>query len=184
MRESILDPNAKIVAGFEPNVMPNFKGQVSEEECDSVDRVYQIAAPQQPARTSEAAQPAIIAAPGASCAADDGSASAEQHVKGKQQVAVRDSSNGWQQLHRNSAGSRRSQLPERRTRLEVVAVHHRPQADRDAVPDLDHADVLCRRLVRGADPDRPADAGRRSVHFRTPTTSCSRCTASSWCSSS
>ncbi len=31
LRESILDPNAKIVAGFEPNVMPNFKGQVSEE---------------------------------------------------------------------------------------------------------------------------------------------------------
>ncbi len=31
LRESILDPNAKIVAGFEPNVMPIFKGQVSEE---------------------------------------------------------------------------------------------------------------------------------------------------------
>jgi len=31
LRESILDPNAKIVSGFEPNVMPNFKGQLSEE---------------------------------------------------------------------------------------------------------------------------------------------------------
>lgn len=31
LRESILDPNAKIVAGFEPNVMPNFKGQITEE---------------------------------------------------------------------------------------------------------------------------------------------------------
>lgn len=31
LRESILDPNAKIVNGFEPNVMPNFKGQLSEE---------------------------------------------------------------------------------------------------------------------------------------------------------
>ncbi len=31
LRESILNPNAKIVAGFEPNVMPNFKGQISEE---------------------------------------------------------------------------------------------------------------------------------------------------------
>lgn len=32
LRESILDPNAKIVAGYEPNVMPNFKGQISEEQ--------------------------------------------------------------------------------------------------------------------------------------------------------
>jgi len=31
LRESILDSNAKIVAGFTPNVMPNFRGQVSEE---------------------------------------------------------------------------------------------------------------------------------------------------------
>jgi cytochrome c oxidase subunit II len=31
LRESILDPNAKIVAGFTPNVMPLFKGQVTEE---------------------------------------------------------------------------------------------------------------------------------------------------------
>jgi cytochrome c oxidase subunit II len=31
LRESILNPNAKIVSGFEPNVMPNFKGQISEE---------------------------------------------------------------------------------------------------------------------------------------------------------
>jgi len=31
LRESILEPNAKIVQGFEPNVMPNFKGQLSEE---------------------------------------------------------------------------------------------------------------------------------------------------------
>jgi cytochrome c oxidase subunit 2 len=31
LRESILEPNAKIVAGFEPNIMPNFKGQLTEE---------------------------------------------------------------------------------------------------------------------------------------------------------
>ena len=28
IRESILDPNAKIVSGFQPNIMPNFKGQL------------------------------------------------------------------------------------------------------------------------------------------------------------
>jgi cytochrome c oxidase subunit II len=31
IRESILNPNAKIVAGFHPDVMPTFQGQISEE---------------------------------------------------------------------------------------------------------------------------------------------------------
>ncbi len=31
IRESILNPGAKVVAGFE-NIMPTFKGQVTEEE--------------------------------------------------------------------------------------------------------------------------------------------------------
>ncbi len=43
IRESILDPNAKIVSGFEPNIMPNFKGQLSEEQRDSVDCLHQVA---------------------------------------------------------------------------------------------------------------------------------------------
>jgi len=32
IRESILDPNAKIVYGFRPNVMPNFTGQLNESQ--------------------------------------------------------------------------------------------------------------------------------------------------------
>ena len=31
IRESILNPNAKIVTGYHPNVMPSFQGQISEE---------------------------------------------------------------------------------------------------------------------------------------------------------
>lgn len=31
IRESILNPNAKIVSGFKPDVMPTFQGQISEE---------------------------------------------------------------------------------------------------------------------------------------------------------
>jgi cytochrome c oxidase subunit 2 len=31
IRESVLDPNAKIVAGFKPDIMPTFQGQISEE---------------------------------------------------------------------------------------------------------------------------------------------------------
>ena len=32
IRESILNPNAKVVAGYRPDVMPTFQGQVSEEQ--------------------------------------------------------------------------------------------------------------------------------------------------------
>lgn len=32
IRESILNPNAKIVYGFEPNIMPSFAGQLSEDQ--------------------------------------------------------------------------------------------------------------------------------------------------------
>jgi cytochrome c oxidase subunit 2 len=31
IRESILNPNAKVVAGFRPDIMPSFQGQISEE---------------------------------------------------------------------------------------------------------------------------------------------------------
>jgi len=32
IRESILDPNAKVAYGFQPNVMPNFTGQLDEQQ--------------------------------------------------------------------------------------------------------------------------------------------------------
>jgi cytochrome c oxidase subunit II len=32
IRESILNPNAKLVTGYRPNVMPSFQGQISEED--------------------------------------------------------------------------------------------------------------------------------------------------------
>ena len=36
IRESILDPNAKIVKSFPSGVMPVFKGQVTEEDITAV----------------------------------------------------------------------------------------------------------------------------------------------------
>ncbi len=42
IRESILNPSAKIVAGYE-NIMPTFQGQVSEEEIYRADRLHQVA---------------------------------------------------------------------------------------------------------------------------------------------
>lgn len=49
LRESILDPNAKIVAGFEPNVMPNFKGQLSEENVIQLIAYIKSLSPSTPA---------------------------------------------------------------------------------------------------------------------------------------
>ena len=49
LRESILDPNAKIVNGFLPNVMPNFKGQVSEENVIQLIAYIKSLTPQGPA---------------------------------------------------------------------------------------------------------------------------------------
>ena len=42
IRESIINPNAKIVAGYQP-VMPTFLGQVSEEQILATDRLHQVA---------------------------------------------------------------------------------------------------------------------------------------------
>ena len=49
---------------------------------------------------------------------------------------------------------------------------------------VDHDHVLDRRRLRGGDPHRAADARRATSCRPTPTTSSSRCTASSWSSSS
>jgi cytochrome c oxidase subunit II len=48
VRESILEPNAKIVAGFEANVMPNFKGQITEENVIQLIAYIKSLSPQTP----------------------------------------------------------------------------------------------------------------------------------------
>ena len=57
LRESILEPNAKIVAGFEPNVMPNFKGQLSEENVIQLIAYIKSLSPATPASQRGPAQP-------------------------------------------------------------------------------------------------------------------------------
>jgi cytochrome c oxidase subunit 2 len=59
VRESILEPGAKIVQGFKP-VMPTFQGQVSDEQLNAlVDYVKSLAGPQAgpPANTNGVAVP-------------------------------------------------------------------------------------------------------------------------------
>lgn len=72
LRESILDPNAKIVAGFQPNVMPNFKGQISEENVIQLIAYIKSLSPSAPASQQGTQQPAVVTAPKAASTAKTG----------------------------------------------------------------------------------------------------------------
>lgn len=63
IRESILDPNAKIVSGFEPNVMPVFKGQVTEENIIQLIAFVKSLSPSGPASQQGSQQRPIVIAP-------------------------------------------------------------------------------------------------------------------------
>lgn len=63
LRESILDPNAKIVAGFQPNIMPNFKGQISEENVIQLIAYIKSLSPNAPASQQGAQQRPVSATP-------------------------------------------------------------------------------------------------------------------------
>ncbi len=63
LRESILDPNAKIVAGFEPDVMPHFKGQISEEGVIQLIAFIKSLSPSTPASQQGSQQRPIVIAP-------------------------------------------------------------------------------------------------------------------------
>ncbi|HZS56835.1 MAG TPA: cytochrome c oxidase subunit II [Bryobacteraceae bacterium] len=68
IRESILDPNAKIVSGFQPNVMPNFKGQISESDVIQLIAYIKSLSPSTPASQQGSQQPAVVIAPKAGAA--------------------------------------------------------------------------------------------------------------------
>jgi cytochrome c oxidase subunit 2 len=59
IKESILDPQAKVVAGFEP-IMPTYKGQVNEDEMiQLIEFIKNLRAGQTPTRTEEGPPPAV-----------------------------------------------------------------------------------------------------------------------------
>jgi len=68
LRESILMPNAKIVAGFEPNIMPNFQGQLSEEQVIQLIAYIKSLSPATPTSQQGSQQPPIVIAPKAKAA--------------------------------------------------------------------------------------------------------------------
>jgi len=63
LRESIIDPNAKIVFGYQPNIMPVFKGQISEEGVIQVIAYIKSLTPSTPASQQGSQQPPIVIAP-------------------------------------------------------------------------------------------------------------------------
>ena len=57
LRESILDPPAKVVLGWEP-IMPTYKGQVDEEDLIKLlQYIKSLRSGQTPVRTEEATPP-------------------------------------------------------------------------------------------------------------------------------
>jgi cytochrome c oxidase subunit 2 len=63
IRESILNPRAKVVAGFQP-IMPTFQGQVSEEQLLQLIAYIKSIGPKASSSQTGAAQPAGATAPG------------------------------------------------------------------------------------------------------------------------
>ncbi len=66
IRESILDPNAKIAAGFQANIMPPFKGQLSEENVIQLIAYIKSLSPTGPASQQGSQQEPVVLAPSAS----------------------------------------------------------------------------------------------------------------------
>ncbi len=63
LRESILEPNAKIVAGFEPNLMPVFKGSLTEENIVQLIAYIKSLSPTGPASQQGSQQAPVVIAP-------------------------------------------------------------------------------------------------------------------------
>ncbi|MDQ2843041.1 MAG: cytochrome c oxidase subunit II [Acidobacteriota bacterium] len=66
LRESILEPNAKIVSGFQADIMPNFKGQLSEENVIQLIAYIKSLSPTTPPSQQGSQQPPIVLTPGTS----------------------------------------------------------------------------------------------------------------------
>ncbi len=63
LRESILEPNAKIAAGFQPNIMPVYKGQLTEANVIQLIAYIRSLSPNEPAsqQGDELQRPVVIA---------------------------------------------------------------------------------------------------------------------------
>jgi cytochrome c oxidase subunit 2 len=78
IRESILDPNAKIAAGFQAGLMPIFRGQISEEGVIQLIAYIKSLSPDVPASQEGTQQPPIVLAPTAAGAASGSNSNASR----------------------------------------------------------------------------------------------------------
>ena len=124
LRESIVNPQAKLVAGFQP-LMPTFQGLVTEEQLNAADRLHQVAG-------SEAAGGRRGHAGGGARAAPHSRRRRRRRRSGR---ATREPGNDMQ----TAAAVATAELPEHRAHRAVVAADARPQAHRPPVPARHHA---------------------------------------------
>ena len=151
IRESILHPQAKIVAGY-PAAHAHLPGTGDRRGRPAADRIYQIAG-----------------AAGSRGRNDSGGVNVHQPSARRAQQPLDHMITAAVQERENYLNASYG--------LKIVAAHQGPQAHRAAVPVHHHLLLLHRRHLRHADPHRAADAARATWSARTPTTSCSPCTA-------
>ena len=182
IRESILDPNAKIVAGFEP-IHAEFQGTIERREVIQL-IAYVKSLSLQPPVAAGALQPAPDQCRPAKANAGATRREPARPYAKRPQVSQRQRSKAMRTV-REQSGTANAEVNYLNVEhgWKSLAVHHGPQADRAAVP----VSITLFFFVGGAFAvlmrlNLLTPEG--DLRQRTPTTSCSRCTASSWCSSS
>ncbi len=147
IRESILQPDAKVVAGFQP-LMPTFQGLVTEEGVVQLVEYIKSLSP----------APGTGAAPVNVPPRRVNSSSFPRAWRSRRHPPYR---RNVRDIMITAAVQATRELLKRELRPQVVAPHQGPQAHRPAVPRHHHAVLLPRRRLRHADPHRTADAAGR-----------------------
>ena len=155
VRESILTPQAKLVAGYQP-LMPTFQGLVNEENVMALIEYVKSLQVARRRVDAAAADPAGTAP------------TAGRRRTGKTMATI--------------AAPRVTYLNHQHTVASWLLTKDHKRIGLMYLVVVTMC-VLPGRPVRDADPPRAGDARRRSASRPTLTTRCSRCTAWRWCSS-
>ena len=172
IRESILRPRRQDRLWVFARIMPNFTGSVSEEQIIALIAYIKALGPQPGAQE-----------PSSSGSRSHGIRNAERHRWTRRYLDIRIT--GWRsdEMIQAVAAKIAKELPDRKAGTPLLAAHHRSQADRDSLHAFHHGLFLSRRILRTDDATGTSLARNWLVSPRL-TTSCSRCTGSSWSGSS
>ncbi len=160
LRESILHPAAQVVAGYQP-IMPTFEGIVSRQGArwrwSTSSNRCERAKP--PARR-------VVSAAGAD-QKDTGAAPVPAGAEpGARKRAAMSVDQLESRLIEVSTPLPMRELSQCFAGYPLLAVDHRPQADRVALSDFDHRDVLYRGIRHRRGPVEPADSRRQLADGR------------------